>query len=141
MKLFVSVVFLLFNLGIFAQSQAVGVWYNAEKDAKIEIYKCGTKLCGKIIWIKNELDDKGLPRTDTKNPDEKLQKRKILGMTMMQDFEYKGDNVWDNGKIYDPKSGKTYSCKITLKSPKNLDVRGYIGISLVGRTDSWTKAE
>jgi uncharacterized protein (DUF2147 family) len=61
-------------------------------------------------------------------------------MVLMKDFEYDSKNVWDDGEIYDPKSGKTYSCKMTLTDPRRLEVRGYVGISLIGRTDVWTRA-
>jgi uncharacterized protein (DUF2147 family) len=64
-----------------------------------------------------------------------------MGMVLMKDFEYDAKNVWDDGEIYDPKSGKTYSCKMTLIDPDRLEVRGYIGISLIGRTDNWTRAK
>jgi uncharacterized protein (DUF2147 family) len=64
-----------------------------------------------------------------------------MGMVLMKDFEYDAKNVWDDGEIYDPKSGKTYSCKMTLTDPDHLEVRGYVGISLIGRTDKWTRAK
>jgi uncharacterized protein (DUF2147 family) len=52
---------------------------------------------------------------------------------------YKGDNVWDDGKIYDPKNGSTYDCTITMINNNTIEVRGYIGISIIGRTDTWTR--
>jgi uncharacterized protein (DUF2147 family) len=60
----------------------------------------------------------------------------------MTNFVYDEDNVWNDGKIYDPKTGKTYSCKMTLSgNKKSLDVRGFIGFSLIGRTSVWTRAD
>lgn len=126
-----------------AQNEAdavLGVWYNGSKESKIEIYKCNTRYCGKIIWLK-EPESEGKPKVDKKNPDEKLRSRQILGMNLMRGFTYDEDNEWVDGEIYDPKSGKTYSCKMTLIDKNKLDVRGYVGISLIGRTDSWTRAE
>jgi uncharacterized protein (DUF2147 family) len=55
------------------------------------------------------------------------------------DFVYDGEGVWEDGDIYDPKSGKTYSCYMKLQSMDKLKVRGYIGISLIGRTTYWTR--
>ena len=56
------------------------------------------------------------------------------------DFEF-DDGQWEDGDIYDPKSGKTYSCVIKMQKDGSLHVRGFIGISLLGRTTLWTKAE
>jgi uncharacterized protein (DUF2147 family) len=58
---------------------------------------------------------------------------------LLRDFRYDGDNVWTDGTIYDPESGNDYSCKITMEKPTHLQVRGYIGISLFGRTEVWTR--
>ncbi len=63
----------------------------------------------------------------------------MIGLTILKNFEFKSKNVWSDGTIYDPKDGKTYSCKLTLVSNNKLEVRGYVGISLFGRTETWTK--
>ena len=57
----------------------------------------------------------------------------------MYNFEYDEDNEWDNGRIYDPKSGNTYRGTITMTSKNRLDLRGYVGISWFGRTSYWTR--
>jgi uncharacterized protein (DUF2147 family) len=57
---------------------------------------------------------------------------------ILKGFEKDGDNEYEDGTIYDPKNGKTYSCIIRQKGNK-LSVRGYIGVSLIGRTTTWTK--
>ena len=62
-----------------------------------------------------------------------------MGMVFMYGFEKRSDTKWENGTIYDPKSGNTYSCTMELDGPDKLKVRGYIGISLIGRTDVWTR--
>ncbi|RZK25808.1 MAG: DUF2147 domain-containing protein, partial [Hymenobacter sp.] len=81
----------------------LGVWTNAEKKATFEIYKCGDKLCGKIVSLTTPNDPAtGKPKVDTQNPDPKLRTRPRLGMVFMQGFSYDGDDKWDNGKIYDP---------------------------------------
>jgi uncharacterized protein (DUF2147 family) len=59
---------------------------------------------------------------------------------LLRGLEKDGDHEYDNGKIYDPKNGKTYSCKITHKG-NTLDLRGFVGISLIGRTSTWTLAD
>jgi uncharacterized protein (DUF2147 family) len=118
----------------------VGTWMNEEKEARFEIYKCGKLLCGKITWLKEPLRN-GKPKLDDQNPEAKLKTRPILGMVFMKDFEYDGDQKWDDGTIYDPKSGKTYSCYMKVVNPDKMEVKGYIGISLIGRTQQWTRVK
>lgn len=124
----------------------LGVWYNQEKDAKIEIFKCGGKYCGKITWLKipnyPEGSKEGVPNTpklDHHNPVKELRNAPLLGLEITRDFTYAGENRWVEGKVYDPKNGKTYSGKMTLVSPNQLELRGFIGISLFGRTAVWTR--
>ena len=72
------------------------------------------------------------------NPDEALRDRPILGLQIMSDFEYDGNDKWKKGTIYAPDDGKTYKSKMSL-SEDVLKVRGYIGISMLGRTEEWTR--
>jgi uncharacterized protein (DUF2147 family) len=116
----------------------LGIWYNGEKDAKIEIYHCGNKYCGKIIWLK-EPNENGAPKIDDENPDVKLQQRPIMGLNILTDFIYSGEKTWEDGQIYNPRDGKTYSCYLALQDDGSLKVRGFIGFSLIGKTQYWTR--
>jgi uncharacterized protein (DUF2147 family) len=134
----------LITLRLYAQNNpdaVLGTWYNGSRESRIEIYKCADKYCGKIVWLNEPNYEDGKPKVDKNNPDAKLKGRPIMGMPLMKDFEYDSKNVWEDGEIYDPKSGKTYSCKMTLTDNDRLEVRGYVGISLIGRTDVWTRAK
>ena len=125
---------------IFAQDEIVGTWFNTKKDGKVEIYKAGEKYYGQIVWLKEPLDENtGEPKTDINNPDDANHKVAIIGLKVLKNFEYKGDGIWEDGKIYDPENGKTYSCKMTLRDSEHLDVRGFVGFSLLGRTENWTR--
>jgi uncharacterized protein (DUF2147 family) len=124
----------------------LGVWNTEENKAKVEISKCGDKYCGRIVWLKDPLypagsreGTPGTPKIDHKNPDPALRSRPVMGLQFMHNFAHDGGNIWKGGKLYDPEKGKTYSGKITLVSPRQLDLRGYIGISLIGRTSKWTR--
>jgi len=132
---------LLLSLASFAQSDAIlGDWYNQEKDAVIKITSADDNTFqGQIVWMLNPNDENGNPKVDNLNPDESLQSRPRMGMVMMYGFTYDSGNVWDDGEIYDPKSGNTYSGTITLSSENSLDLRGYVGIPLFGRTSNWTR--
>jgi len=116
-----------------------GLWYNDIKSAKILITKSNGKFNGKVVWLKEPLKN-GKPKVDELNADEKLRTRPRLGLMVLEGFVKDGDNKYTDGKIYDPNNGKTYSCNITYKG-KELAIRGYIGISLFGRTTTWTRAE
>lgn len=124
----------------------LGQWITADGDARVEIVKHGDVYDGSIVWLKEPVygpDDKegtpGQPKVDVHNPDKSQQSRPIIGLPLVQGFKYAGDNVWSDGTIYDPKSGKLYSCKMTLMMDGSLRVRGYVGISLFGRTEIWTR--
>lgn len=138
--IFILFAFVLFIGKSFAQDEIVGVWYNTEKTGKVEIYKAGEKFFGKIIWLKEPLDENtGEPKTDINNPESSEHNNPIIGLAVLKNFEYKGGDVWEDGSIYDPENGKTYSCKMTLRDAEHLDVRGFIGFSLLGRTENWTR--
>jgi uncharacterized protein (DUF2147 family) len=129
--------------------QIVGLWATApdevDGNAHVEIYKNNGTYAGKIVWLEkpvyNEDDEEGMAgqdKVDRENPDEALRDRPILGLQIMSDFEYDGKNKWKKGTIYAPDDGKTYKCKMSL-SGDVLKVRGYIGISMLGRTEEWTR--
>lgn len=140
-KILVLIFFISINFSLFSQTSdaIVGKWYNTEKDAQVEIYKEGGKFFGKVVWLQNP-NENGQPVKDKNNSDASKRDRPIIGMKLLHDFEFK-EGTWENGTIYDPKNGKTYSCIIKKKDNKTLEVRGYVGISLIGRTVEWTKAE
>lgn len=112
-----------------AQNEIIGKYWSPKKDGKIEIFKkSDNKFYGKFIWIQND-------RKDIENPDEKLKARMVSSIEFLYGFEYIENNIWENGKIYDPESGKTYSCNIKRLPNGDLEVRGFIGFSLLGRTE------
>jgi len=110
----------------------VGTWMVPAKDGTVQIYKCGNQYCGKLAWLKTPGDK------DTSNPDPAKRNDLLLGKVILHSFRYDGDE-WVNGKIYDPNDGKTYSCLMWLDGINRLYVKGYIGISLIGRKELWTR--
>ena len=116
-----------------------GVWLTEGGGAKLEIFPCGEKACGKVIWLKhpnyvNSGDGPvGMEKVDRKNADPALRSRSIIGLKVMEGLSLEGD-WWRNGSCYDPQSGTTYQCKMRLESATELRLRGFIGISLLGRT-------
>jgi len=118
----------------FGPESVLGTWLVVKEDAKVTIYKCDDKFCGKITWLKTPED------LDTKNPDPAKRSNKILGMNILWGFSF-NQGQWVGGRIYDPDSGKTYRCKMWLKSDDKLNLKGYVGIPLLGRSEIWTRVE
>lgn len=124
-----------------SEEQIVGEWLTSNQKAKIKIFKKNNLYYGSISWIKEPLKD-GKPKLDINNPDTAKRTQPIMGLMLLTAFKYVGDDEWEDGHIYDPEEGKTYSCNMELKdNGKTLHVRGYVGISLMGRTDVWTRAQ
>lgn len=116
-----------------------GYWFNEEKSAKVQIYKGrDNRFYGKVAWLKVPTRD-GKPKMDQRNPDPNKRNNPIVGLTILKGFEKDGSNEYDDGTIYDPKNGKTYSCKMTLDG-STLDVRGFIGVSMIGRSTKWYRS-
>jgi len=128
-------------------SEILGPWKTAGDSSELEIFRCGEKLCGKVVWLKNPnyVNSKdgpvGTPKVDRKNPDPALRNRPIIGLQVIDGLAVAGENRWENGACYDPESGNSYKCKIRLASPDRLEVRGFIGFSLFGRTYVLTRKE
>lgn len=131
-------------LGISSMAQSkndgiIGNWFNEEQNTLIHIYEENGKYFGKIVWLLKPFDENGNPKTDPLNDDESLRNRPRMGMVIMYNFEYDGNNEWDDGNIYDPSSGNEYSGSMKLTSSNKLDLRGYVGFSWLGRTTEWTR--
>jgi uncharacterized protein (DUF2147 family) len=135
-----SLMLIFFNASAQKADAILGSWANPNGEDHILIYKKGDKFYGKLDWIKHPNDEQGKPKTDKNNPDPALRSQPDLGLELLKDFVYDGDDVYTDGTVYDPKNGKTYSCKMTIDG-NNLKIRGYIGISLFGRSEIWTRVK
>jgi uncharacterized protein (DUF2147 family) len=142
-KILLSICCLL-GLAVFASGKAnpddiLGYWLSESGQAQIHIYKENDKYYGKIIWLKVPDDPKkGGPKKDDNNPDPAQRDKLILGSVILRDFKF-NDGEWTGGRVYDPQNGKDYKCYMKLKDAKTMSMRGYVGVSLLGRTEIWTK--
>jgi uncharacterized protein (DUF2147 family) len=131
---------LLFIVPAHADPAAVaGTWLSGDGDGLIEVRVNGNEISATILGSPNKDPDR--PKMDVKNPDPALRDRLLIGLDIFSGFGYDGDGAWSGGFIYDPNSGKTYRCKLKLTSNNTLKVRGFIGISLIGRTEIWKRQE
>ena len=132
-----------FSIKLTAQGEILGTWYNEEKDSKIKVYKENGKYFGKVVWIKNNTNDDGSsPKLDSKNPDTSKRTRAIIGTQILKNLKWDSDDQeWNQGVIYDPKSGKTYDVFARMEAANTLYLKGYIGFTLIGRSTLWTRVE
>lgn len=118
----------------YSAESSLGTWLVPKGDAKVTIFQCGNNTCGKISWLKTPDD------LDVNNPDPGRRTNKLLGMTILWGFNFNGSE-WVDGRIYDPDSGSTYKCKMWLEGSDMLNVKGYVGISIIGRAETWTRVK
>lgn len=128
-KILLMMAFAVISLTAYSQD-IFGTWITESGDGNVEIYENNGKIYGKIVWL-----EKGPDTKDTHNPDAKLKERKLIGVNLLSGLTKKSDK-YEGGKIYDPKSGKTYNCAIWLDG-KNLKVRCILGI--FHSTQTWKR--
>lgn len=128
-----------------SENDVAGVWTVPDGKTRVEIYKNAQGAFeGKIVWMDEPNfsandPDAGKPKCDRENPDPALRDRPIMGLVILKDCKFNGKDEWSGGTVYDPNCGKTYKGKLWLNSPDSLGMRGFIGISLLGRSETWTR--
>lgn len=137
--LLLFVITALLGVGAAKGASPVGVWIN--EDAQIEIFKDGGKLDGKIATLNEKYTKDGQTKTDIHNPDPAKRERPLIGLVVMKGISPYGPSKWDGGTAYDPKTGNTYSVSLEYDGGNTLKVRGYLPVSMIGRTEVWTRAE
>lgn len=141
-RVFLLLVSLTFAFSTFAQdaNRVLGVWLTQYGDSKVTVKKDSHgKFYGAISWLREPMRN-GKPKLDDKNPKSELRSRPIMGLRILNGFVFDGDE-WEDGTIYDPKTGKTYKCLMWFEDSDygKLHVKGYIGFSLIGKEVIWTR--
>tara|TARA_B110000902_G_scaffold264003_1_gene344367 strand:+ start:2194 stop:2655 length:462 start_codon:yes stop_codon:yes gene_type:complete len=134
-------IFLLIAFSSTMNAQTIfGNWLSKNKDGTfdsvIKVYKKDGKVVAKIIEIK----DTSRQNAVCELCEGKNKNKPILGLNILTGLE-KQDDEWSGGTILDPRNGEVYQCYIELVKPNKLKLRGYIGISLFGKTAYWERAE
>jgi uncharacterized protein (DUF2147 family) len=133
--LIISICLLFFTSKIYSftktdeSEKIVGIWFTDDKTSKIQIYKSENQYFGKIVWLAQ------------KGSKEDLKVKPTLGYQIFRKFTFEGKNIWSGGQVSDPRSGMTVSGKMTLKNENTLNVRGYIGAPMFGKTVVLLRAE
>ena len=140
MKYLLSTLMILaFTFSVNAQS-AIGVWKTVDDESgkvksHIKIYEKDGKLHGDIHKLINANSDVCTACSGDKKD------KPILGMNILWNLEKESSTEWEGGKILDPNNGKEYKCLMKLTDDNTLNVRGYIGFALLGRTQTWYRVE
>jgi uncharacterized protein (DUF2147 family) len=114
--------------------QIVGNWLTEKHDGIIQISVAGDGSYQGRIAGGNDPQ-----RLDQHNPDDTRRSHTLLGQTIFQGMKYDGDGKWTGGTIYDPDSGRSYKCRLELLDQNRLQVHGFVGFALLGRSQVWTR--
>jgi hypothetical protein len=126
---------LIASLGMLGVGSAI---HAQAGDARVRISRCGSELCGTVVWLKDKIDSAtGRPFTDNKNPDPGLAKRPMIGLPLFLGMRPAGPGKW-SGRIYNADDGKTYASNLSVSGPSTLTVEGCVG-PLCG-SESWTRS-
>jgi|KBSMisStaDraftv2_1062788.scaffolds.fasta_scaffold37827_3 uncharacterized protein (DUF2147 family) len=119
----------------FAADPVEGEWLVQDKGGKVRIAPCPGKpgrMCGATSWVKDPTKV-----LDVKNPDAALRTKPLMGQQVMRDFKQSAPGRWTGGKIYDPKTGKTYDSKMAAAANGSLKVDGCI--LMICQSQTWTR--
>jgi uncharacterized protein (DUF2147 family) len=120
-----------------------GEWWTPGNDGRIIFFKNGTTYSGKVSWIKKNIDtETGKPILDKHNPDPALRIRPIQNLVLFYNFAYSSSKEkYIDGKLYDSNTGNTYSCWIKLIDKNVLELHGFVGFSLIGKSVYFTRVQ
>ncbi|HZL26411.1 MAG TPA: DUF2147 domain-containing protein [Acidobacteriaceae bacterium] len=135
MRAILALVILFFASAAQAQTGILGDWRDPTGSV-IEIFHCGTDVCARMVAISKTAPT----QFDEKNPDPAARKHSLCGLQIGYGFHLTDPSHADSGKLYDPKSGKTYRGAMTADG-NQLHLRGYVGIKIFGRSETWTRTD
>lgn len=123
----------------------LGVWQTEGRDAHIELHPCagggGVLICGRIVWLKTPNKPNGEPERDDNNPNPALRARPMLGLPLIAGLAPAPGRPgrWEGGTVYNPEDGRTYGAEIALLPDGRLRMRGYLGLPLLGGSQTWIR--
>ena len=126
---------MLFGLGMGAAEAGdpTGVWMRSSGSSKIRIDKCGSALCGTVVWERN-------PRKDVNNPDPARRDDQVTGRRVLLGMKPAGDDKW-KGEVYNAEDGKTYTGYVTMVAADELKLQGCVLGGLICKSDTWSRSK
>jgi uncharacterized protein (DUF2147 family) len=144
----VTVFFFMPSAKIFAQKNFAaddinGEWWTLNNEGKMIFFRSNGKYYGMVSWLKFPNDEDGKPRCDKHNPDPSLRSRPLQNLILFSDFAFdEKKEKYVGGMVYDAgESGKKYACWLKLTSRNVLEIHGYIGFSLLGKSVYFTRVQ
>lgn len=136
MKYLFVLILLLIPVSAMAETPdpAMGLWLTQNERSVIQITPCEAGICGSVYWI----IDGGM-QTDANNPDEAKRSAPLCGLPILWGFEKQRAGTWSNGNIYKADDGDLYSANLETQEDGTLKVRGYLGVSWLGKTQIWSR--
>jgi glucan biosynthesis protein C len=123
------------------EATAVGLWWADNGSAQVEVHESDGALTGTIVWLRAPFGVDGQTMRDINHPDASRHDTPVVGLAMLSGFrrESRDAEIWTGGSVYDPGNGRTYQGTIRMDGEDRLLLRGFIGISLLGRTTTWIR--
>lgn len=123
--------------------QVLGPWLTGKKGAVIDIYQCGDEgeLCGRIAWLRKPYTKAGELKRDPENPEESLRRRPLCGIEVFTGLKRIDEDTWAHGRVYNPEDGRRYRAYLDANDDGTVHIRGYVGIPLFGKSETWTRPE
>jgi len=121
------------DAGPLGEQAIIGEWWTEDRDARIRFSRAETgTFTGRLVWTEN-------PLNDTKNDDPALRARPLVGIDLIWKLRYE-DGEYVDGFVYNPDDGGTFHVKVKPLDRNSLEVRGYLGFSIFGKSQVWTRA-
>ena len=120
--------------------EPIGVWLTQAGDARVRVSKCGSGICGVIVWLREPIEPAtGRPAVDNKNPNPSLATRPMIGLPLFSGMRPSGPNKW-SGQIYNADDGKSYDVNAKLVSSKKMALEGCV-LGVFCKSQTWTRVE
>lgn len=122
-----------------------GLWLTQNGKGIVAFRSCAESggaenaVCGHMQWVAEPHDASGALKLDANNPDTELQSRPLCALHLIGDLVQSAGGRWENGWVYNPRNGKRYDVRIDVTSETELKMRGFLGIALFGKTQTWTR--
>lgn len=119
----------------------IGRWYAEGGAAQVEIAPCDDAICGRVVWLRAPFDEHGCELRDRFNDEPSLRDRSVLGLEVLHGLQPAAHDarLWEHGSIYDPASGRTYTCRLTMLDDDRVEIRGFLVVPLLGRSTTWIR--